>query len=123
MKIPSLPRFGKPTSLLIAFLLLTWIPSFQAQTPVTAPNAGSSAASTVADFEQAKQTFPNFRTESAAEFEKIKNYHEELANEGIITNSFQTADGKLIHCIEIGSQRSVRSAGLKPAEIRIAPVV
>ena len=106
---------------MIGLLVVLWNPSFQAQT--SSAQSGSAVTSMLAEFEHAKQTFPNFRTESAAEFEKIKNYREELFNEGVVTNAFETADGKLIHCIEIGSQRSVKNAGLTPGEIRTGPAI
>jgi neprosin-like protein/VCBS repeat protein/FG-GAP repeat protein len=121
MNAHSHHRSAIRTLFLIGSLFVLWNPSFQAQTP--SPQSGSAVTSMLAEFEHAKQIFPNFQTESAAEFEKIKRYQEQLFDEGVVTHAFHTADGKLIHCIEIGSQRSITNAGLKSGEIRTAPEV
>src|ERR1043166_6780050 len=105
---------------LIAALAST---SLRAQLPNTDVSAPIVNAAVRAEFEQAKHTLRDFRTESAAEFVKIRNFHESLMTEGKITHRFRTLDGKLVHCIEIGSQRSVKNAGLDPRNIKTSPAV
>jgi hypothetical protein len=87
---------------------------------VSAPPPNVNAALS-AEYEQAKGTFRDFATESAVEFVKIKAYHEQLLTEGRITHQFRTANGELIHCIEIGSQRSIKNPGVTPKDIKLAP--
>jgi hypothetical protein len=91
-----------------------------ASTTISNLNADASVA---AEFEQARQTFKGFRVESVEEFIKIKNYHEQMLSEGKITHTFTTPDGHLVHCIEIGSQESVKRAGIDPKTIRLAPEI
>lgn len=97
--------------------------SVRAQVPNINASPPMVDAAAIADYEQAKHTLRDFQTESAAEFVKIRNYHELLVTEGRITHKFRTADGKLVHCIEIGSQRSVKNAGLNPKNIKLSPEV
>jgi len=102
----------------IAMVVLLYSPALHAQ--ATAPNPSVDAA-TVKEFEQAKQTFKSFRAESAQEFAKMKQYHEKLSTSGKITHQFRTADGELIHCIEISSQESLKRTGQNGSTIRLAP--
>src|ERR1035441_6351192 len=74
-------------------------------------------------FQQAGRTFKGFRVESAAEFERIKQYHQQRLVEGRITHRFTTASGELIHCIEIESQPAAKRAGLLPGDIKLVPEV
>ncbi len=91
-----------------------------ASTTVSSQTVDPSVAT---EFERARQTFKHFRVESVEELIKIKHYREQLISDGKITHTFTTADGHLIHCIEIGSQGAIKRAGIDPKSIRFAPAI
>jgi hypothetical protein len=91
-----------------------------ASTTVSSQTVDPSVAT---EFEQARQTFRGFRVESVEEFIKVKHYHEQVISDGKITHKFRTADGHLVHCIEIGSQGSAKRAGIDLKSIRFAPEI
>jgi hypothetical protein len=74
-------------------------------------------------FDEAKRTFRDFKVESPEEFSKIKQHYLKALSQGRLTRQFRTANGQLIHCIEIGSQDSVKRAGLAPGRIPTGPQI
>lgn len=109
----------------IVWAILASSGALQSQSPQGTSSVATPTitASDEIEFNQAKRTFANFRTESVSEFMLIKAYHTRLLNEGKVTHKFQTIDGKLVHCIEIGSQQSIKNAGINPASVKFAPDV
>lgn len=82
--------------------------------------ADNSAAQT---FEEAKRTFRSFKVESPEEFAKIKQHYLNAVSQGRLTHQFRSIPGQLIHCIEIGSQDSVKRAGIDPRRIPRSPMI
>src|SRR5881394_1355424 len=94
--------------------------------PIHAQNAGGGPAVTAevaVEFAAAQRNFQNFRAESPEEFARMKQHRDKLLNEGRRLHRFKTRGGQLIHCIEIGSQESVKRLGLTAKDIPVAPAV
>ena len=87
----------------------------------SAINTEPAAASALLTFKQASRTFRNFKVESPAEFVKMQSHYQKLLSQGRLTHKFRTATGQLVHCIEIGSQDSVKRAGIDPRNIPTGP--
>ena len=83
--------------------------------------SGSAGLTNWPGFVEARKAFKGFRVESAAEFNRIRDYQQQQLVGGRITHRFTTASGQLIHCVEIASQPAVKRAGLAPDDVRVAP--
>jgi len=120
------------TTVAYSLAAMLFLCASQARTRAAQPPGSSAAtaatnqapsAADLAEFEETRRSFRDFRVESAQEFVTIKQYHNQLLNQGKRVHQFKTADGQWIHCIEIGSQPSLKGAGLDAKDIRSAPDV
>lgn len=92
---------------------------------VLAHGAGSDrqqAGALIRDYEAARVEISGFAVKSPAEYRKILDYYEGLANEKSIVHRFITPEGDSCVCIDIDSQSSI-GAGKKSGKAALEPEV
>ncbi|MFZ2446676.1 MAG: neprosin family prolyl endopeptidase [Syntrophobacteraceae bacterium] len=73
------------------------------------------------EFDTAKVTMRGFAVESAAEYKRIKDYHNSLVGDEAVVHSFTNQDGDFLVCVDIFRQPSLRDAGLGKSAATLEP--
>ena len=97
-------RKSRLTSALLALLLAaSLLPAL--------PSAAAEPASWASAFETARTKTPGFAVESAEEFRKLTEHHQDLLSDGTAVHAFTLANGDQIRCIDVTTQRSLAASG------------
>ena len=76
----------------------------------------------IQEYDVAKVQMPGFQVESIQEFSRMKQYRQEMMDDGVTVHQFTLADGSDCRCIDVYTQSALDAAGISPEELTFEPV-